>query len=84
MASLQKRSGATMRLLPLALLGALLPGFAAAQTTAAMSLIQRCEQMSQSCIRACTGADAQSCMLGCATSRAHCIQNPSTATQPRR
>ena len=82
MASLQKRSGATMRLLPLALLGALLPGFAAAQTTAAMSPIQRCEQMSQSC--ACTGADAQSCMSGCATSRAHRIQNPSTATQPRR
>ena len=72
-----------MRLLPFALLGVLLPGFAAAQSPA-MSPIQRCEQNSQSCVRACVGADAQSCMASCAANRAHCIQNPSTATQPRR
>jgi hypothetical protein len=73
-----------MRLLPLALLGALLPGFASAQTGGALTPIQRCEQNHQSCVRACTGADAQSCMTNCAATRAHCIQNPSTATQPRR
>ena len=71
----------------LALLAAFaLPGAALAQSSSqsGMTPIQRCEQMSQSCVRACTGADAQSCMSGCATSRAHRIQNPSTATQPRR
>ena len=72
-----------MRLLPLAFLGALLPGLASAQT-AAMSPTQRCEQNSQSCVRACFGAAAQSCMADCTATRAHCIQNPSTATQPRR
>jgi hypothetical protein len=41
---------------------------------------QRCEQNNQTCIRNCTGPNAQSC----AEARAHCIQNPSTATQPRR
>ena len=83
MESLQKRFGAEMRLLPLALLGALLPGLALAQT-AAMSPIQRCEQNNQSCVRACFGADAQSCMATCSAARAHCVQNPSTAIQPRR
>ena len=69
--------------LVLALLGALLPGLASAQTTT-LTPIQRCEQDHQSCIRACTGPDAQTCMTTCAATRAHCIQNPSTATQPRR
>lgn len=73
-----------MRLAPLAfLLAALLPNVASAQS-GATTPIQRCEQNNQSCIRACIGADAQSCMSGCAASRAHCVQNPSTATQPRR
>jgi hypothetical protein len=68
----------------LALLGALLPGLALAQTSTPMSPIQRCEQNYQSCVRACFGANAQGCMSDCAGVRAHCIQNPSTATQPRR
>ena len=72
-----------MRLPAFALLGALLPGLALAQT-GAMTPIQRCEQDHGSCVRACTGADAQSCMANCAATRAHCIQNPSTAAQPRR
>ena len=69
--------------LVLALLGALLPGLASAHTTT-LTPIQRCEQNDQSCIRACTGPDAQTCMTTCAAMRAHCIQNPSSATQPRR
>ncbi len=72
-----------MRLLSFALLGALLPGLASAQT-GAMSPTQRCEQNSQSCVRACFGAAAQSCMADCTAIRAHCIQNPSAAAQPRR
>ena len=68
----------------LALLGALLPGPALAQTPGAVSPIQRCEQNHQSCVRACFGAAAQTCMAGCSATRAHCIQNPSTATPPRR
>lgn len=71
-----------MRLV-LGFLGMLLPGLASAQAPA-MSPIQRCEQNGQSCVRACVGLDAQACMAGCAANRAHCIQNPSTATQPRR
>ena len=67
-----------------ALLGALLPGPALAQAPGAMSPVQRCEQNYQSCVRACFGAAAQNCMAGCSATRAHCIQNPSTATQPRR
>ena len=84
MASLHDRFGAEMRLLSLALLGALLPGLAPAQTASSMSPVQRCEQNHQSCVRACFGGDAQSCMATCSATRAHCIQNPSTATQPRR
>ena len=72
-----------MRSLVFAFFGALLPGLAAAQS-GAMTPIQRCEQNHGSCVRACAGADAQSCMANCAASRAHCIQSPSTATQPRR
>ena len=71
-----------MRLV-LALCGALLPSLALAQTTT-MTPVQRCEQNYQACIRECFGARAQSCMSDCAAVRAHCIQNPSTATQPRR
>ena len=52
--SLQKRCGVEMRLLPFALLGALLPAYASAQT-AGMNSTQRCEQNSQSCVRACFG-----------------------------
>ncbi len=70
--------------LVLALLGALLPGFALAQSSSTLTPIQRCEQNHQTCIRNCTGGDAQGCMRDCAAVRAHCIQNPSTATQPRR
>ena len=85
--SLHKRFGARMRslLLPFALLGALAlpPGPASAQAPA-MSPVQRCEQNGQACVRACVGAGAQNCMAGCAASRAHCVQNPSTAGQPRR
>lgn len=72
-----------MRFLPFALLGALLPGLALAQSPG-VSPIQRCEQNNQSCVRACFGAGAQSCMADCAANRAHCVQNPSAATQPRR
>lgn len=74
-----------MRLLALALLAASLPGFASAQSgSSSMTPIQRCEQNNQMCIRDCTGANAQACMQNCAAARAQCIQNPSTATQPRR
>ena len=69
--------------LPLAFLGALLPGFVLAQAPA-MSPIQRCEQNGQACVRTCVGVDAQTCMANRAASRAHCVQNPSTAVQPRR
>lgn len=76
-----------MRLHSLALAAALLlPGLAHAQGgggTAATGTA-RCEQNHQTCIRACAGADAQTCMSNCAAARAQCIQNPSTATQPRR
>jgi len=72
-----------MRLIPFALLGAFLPGLASAQGVAATP-IQRCEQNSQVCVRECAGSNAQSCMANCAGVRAHCIQNPSTALQPRR
>ena len=44
----------------------------------------RCEQNYQTCVRGCSGVGAQGCMSDCAAVRAHCIQNPSTATQPRR
>jgi hypothetical protein len=72
--------------LVLAFLGALLlPGFALAQSSQSnLTPVQRCEQNHQSCVRACTGVDSQTCMTNCAAVRAHCIQNPSTATQPRR
>ena len=75
--------------LVLALLGALLlPGSAAlAQSSSSqsnLSPIQRCEQRHQDCIRTCFGADMQACSQNCAAARAQCIQNPSTATQPRR
>lgn len=70
--------------LALALLAALLPGLAQAQSSGALTPIQRCEQNHQSCVRACFGAAAQNCMSNCAAARAHCIQNPSTATTPRR
>ena len=74
-----------MRLLALVLLAASLPGFASAQSGGGGTTpIQRCEQNHQSCIRGCFGADSQNCMANCAATRAHCIQNPSTATQPRR
>ena len=72
-----------MRSLPFAFLAALLPGFAQAQTST-LTPTQRCEQNHQSCVRACFGGAAQSCISDCAATRAHCIQNPSTATQPRR
>jgi hypothetical protein len=72
-----------MRLVVLALLGGFLPGLALAQS-GAMTPIHRCEQTYGSCVRACSGPDSPMCMAGCATVRAHCIQNPSTATQPRR
>ena len=68
----------------LALVVALLPGLAHAQAGGTLSPVQRCEQNHQSCVRACFGAAAQSCVSDCAATRAHCIQNPSTATQPRR
>jgi hypothetical protein len=68
----------------LALLAALLPSLALAQSGATTSPVQRCEQNYQTCIRECFGARAQSCMSDCSAVRAHCIQNPSTATQPRR
>jgi hypothetical protein len=67
-----------------AFLGALLPGLASAQTSSNQTPIQRCEQNHQSCVRDCFNGAGQSCMADCATVRAHCIQNPSTATQPRR
>ena len=77
-----------MRLPLLALLGALLlPGIALAQTGggAAATPIQRCEQNHQTCVRDCgLGANAQRCMAACAETRAYCIQNPSSALQPRR
>jgi hypothetical protein len=73
-----------MRLV-LALCGALLPGLALAQTsTTPMTGTARCEQNYQTCVRGCSGVEAQGCMSDCAAVRAHCIQNPSTATQPRR
>jgi hypothetical protein len=72
--------GNIMRLV-FAFCGALLPGLALAQT-APTTGAARCEQNYQTCVRGC-GA-AQSCMADCASVRAHCIQNPSTATQPRR
>ena len=81
--SLFNRSGILMRLLVLAVMCASLPGLALAQSST-LTPVQRCEQNHGNCIRACTGADAQSCMANCAATRAHCIQNPSTATQPRR
>ncbi len=68
----------------LALLGALLPGLASAQTPATLSPMQRCEQNNQTCVRSCFGADMQACSQNCAAARAQCIQNPSTATQPPR
>ncbi len=70
----------------LALLGALLPGLALAQSSpqSGMSPIQRCEQRHQDCIKTCFGADIQSCSQNCAAARAQCIQNPSLATQPPR
>ncbi len=70
--------------LVLALLGALLPGLASAQTGTTPTPSQRCEQNHQTCVRACTGLDMQTCMNNCAAARAQCIQNPSSATQPRR
>ena len=74
-----------MRLVPFAfLVAALLPSVASAQIGGNLTPIQRCEQNNQTCIRNCTGPDSQSCMANCAAARAHCIQNPSTATQPRR
>ena len=74
-----------MRLVPFAfLVAALLPSVASAQSGGNLTPIQRCEQNNQTCIRNCTGPNAQGCMQSCAEARAHCIQNPSTATQPRR
>lgn len=67
----------------LALAATLLPGLALAQAPTT-SPVQRCEQNHQTCVRNCFGADSQACMANCAATRAHCIQNPSTATQPRR
>lgn len=49
-----------------------------------MSPIQRCEQNHQTCVRNCFGTSAPSCIPDCDVQRAHCIQNPSTAPQPRR
>lgn len=77
-----------MRLV-LALSAALLPGLALAQTGGGgsggtLTPIQRCEQNYGTCVRACAGPDSQRCMSNCAETRAFCIQNPSTATQPRR
>jgi hypothetical protein len=73
-----------MRLV-LALGFALLPALAAAQSsTTPLTPVQRCEQNHQTCVRGCVGGAAQSCMADCAAVRAHCIQNPSTAIQPRR
>ncbi len=67
-----------------AFLGGFLPGLALAQG-GGMTPIQRCEQNYQSCVRDCGfGAAAQRCMATCSETRAHCVQNPSTATQPRR
>lgn len=71
----------------LALLAAalLLPGAALAQSGGtATTGTARCEQNHQTCVRSCTGVDSQSCMSTCAATRAQCIQNPSSATQPRR
>ena len=45
---------------------------------------QRCERSHQDCIRTCFGGDSRTCMSNCDTTRAYCIQNPSSATQPRR
>jgi hypothetical protein len=60
-------------------------GLAVAQTGGGtMTPIQRCEQNHQTCIRDCSGVNSQACMANCAAMRAQCIQNPSTATQPRR
>jgi hypothetical protein len=74
-----------MRSLPaFALLGCLLPGLVLAQGGGAMTPVQRCEQTYGSCVRDCSGPNAQRCMAGCAEARAFCIQNPSTAIQPRR
>ncbi len=72
--------------LVLALLGALLPGLALAQSSSSSNQTptQRCEQRHQDCVRTCFGADMQTCASNCAAARAQCIQNPSTATQPRR
>ena len=74
-----------MRFVAFAFLSVLLPGLASAQSgSGTMTPIQRCEQNNQMCIRDCSGVNAQSCMQNCAAARAQCIQNPSTATQPRR
>lgn len=73
--------------LALALMAALLPGIALAQSGGSSSNLtptQRCEQSNQTCIRNCTGTNVQACMNNCFAARAQCIQNPSTATQPRR
>ena len=68
------------------LVALLLPGSAWAQSSSQSNLtpIQRCEQRHQDCIKACYGADIQSCSQNCAAARAQCVQNPSMATQPPR
>jgi hypothetical protein len=77
-----------MRILSLAFLAVLMPGLALAQApgggTSGANPLDRCRDNYQHCVRACTGADMQNCMMQCDTSRAQCVQNPSGQRPPRR